>query len=145
MLPVYVLFVNCSVYAGFGKEAEVFKMDEVRQQQIEALGMVAEYMDKLIPSMEQVISEIKGDMQEDTVDFLLQIIDGLNFVIEVYNATETIVNGDDPLINKDVFESVVQKLSDGFAKKDYKAIANELDESIVPFLKVFREAARRAQ
>ena len=119
-------------------------METVNQEKIDALKMAAEYMDKLIPSMEQVISEIKGQQQPDTIDFLLQVIEGLNFMIETYNATEDIVNGNEPLINRDVFEEVVGRLSDGFSKKDYKAIAGELEESIIPFLKVFREAARRA-
>ena len=48
--------------------------------------------------MEQVITEIKGDMQEDTVDFLLQIIDGFNFMIETYNVTRDIVNDPEVLI-----------------------------------------------
>jgi len=130
----------------FGEMAgkQRYYMDTVKQQQIEALKMAAEYLDRLIPSMEAIIGEIKGQMQDDTVDFLIQIIDGLNFMIETYNATKDIINGDDPLINEDVFEDVIGKLSDGFAKKDYISIADNLEESIVPFLKVFKEAAIRA-
>ena len=119
-------------------------MATLKEQQLEALKDAGEYMGRLIPAMEQVIGEIKGTMQEDTVDFLLQIIDGLNFMIETYNVTKDIVNGDEPLINEDVLEECVRKLSDGFSKKDYKLIACVLDESIVPFLKVFKEASARA-
>lgn len=119
-------------------------MATIREQQLEALKDAADYMDRLIPSMEQVISEIMGEMQEDTVDFLHQVVDGLNFIIETYNVTKDIVNSDGPLINDDVFEACVGKMSDGFAKRDYKKIATELDTSMVPFLKVFREASRRA-
>lgn len=118
-------------------------MNELRQQQIDALKMAADYMDKLIPSMEQVIGEIKGEQQDDTIDFLVQIIDGFNFVIEIYNATEQIMNGGEPIIDKSELEAVVGKLSDGFAKRDYVAIANYLDESIVPFLKAYRDAAAK--
>lgn len=117
---------------------------DTRQQQIEALKMAAEYLEKLIPSMEQVISEIKGNMQDDTIDFLMQIIDGLNFMIETYNATKEVINGDEPLFNDDALEEAVSKLSDGFAKKNYLVIANELEASIIPFLKVLKEAAVRA-
>ena len=116
-------------------------MDAIREQKLEALKTAAEYLEKLIPAMEQVISEIKGDMQEDTIDFLLQIIDGFNFMIETYNVTRDIVNDPEPLINDDQLEKTVGNLSDGFSKKDYAAIAEELSNDIVPFLKVFREAA----
>ena len=118
-------------------------MATVREQQIEALRDAADYMDRLIPSMEQVIAEIKGTMQEDTIDFLHQVVDGLNFMIETYNVTRDVLNSDGELINDDVFEECVGNLSDGFSKRNYEKIADVLSESIVPFLKVFREAARR--
>ena len=119
-------------------------MDTIREQKLEALKTAEEYLEKLIPAMEEVISEIKGDMKEDTVDFLLQIIDGFNFMIETYNVTRDIVNDPEPLINDDQLEITVGKLSDGFSKKDYPAIADELATDIVPYLKVFKEAASKS-
>ena len=118
-------------------------MDAIREQKLEALKTAGEYLEKLIPAMEQVISEIKGEMQEDTIDFLLQIIDGFNFMIETYNVTRDLVNDPEPLINDDQLEKTVGSLSDGFSKKDYAAIADELSNDIVPFLRVFKEAAAK--
>ncbi len=118
-------------------------MEAIRQQKLEALRTAAEYIGKLLPAMEEVISEIKGDMKEDTVDFLLQIIDGFNFMIETYNVTRDLVNDPEPLINDDELERAVGSLSDGFSKKDYVAIADELSTDVVPFLKVFKAAAEK--
>lgn len=118
-------------------------METIKEQKLEALKNADEYLGKLIPAMEQVISELKGEMQEDTVDFLLQIIDGLNFMIETYNVTRDIVNEPEVLINDDELEKAVGTLSEGFSKKDYAAIADELSSDIVPFLKVFKEAASK--
>lgn len=118
-------------------------MDNLREQKLEALRTAKEYLEKLIPAMEEVISEIKGDMKEDTVDYLLQIIDGFNFMIETYNVTRDIVNDPEELIVDDELEASVGRLSDGFSKKDYPAIADELSSDILPFLKVFKEAATR--
>ena len=118
-------------------------METIREQQNEALKTAAEYLGKLIPAMEQVISEIRGQMQEDTVDFLLQVIDGLNFMIETYNVTREVVNDPEPLINDDELEKAVGALSEGFSKKDYSAIADELSGDIIPFLKVFKVAAEK--
>jgi len=120
-------------------------MDTIREQKIEALKTADEYLGKLIPAMEQVISEIKGEMQEDTIDFLLQIIDGFNYVIEIYNVTRDIVNDPEPLIVDDELEKSVGRLSEGFSKKDYPSIADELSVNIVPFLKVFKEASAKAE
>lgn len=116
-------------------------MDNIREQKLEALKVAGEYIEKLLPAMEQVIAELKGDMQEDTVDFILQIIDGFNFMIETYNVTSDIVNDPDKLINDDELEKTVSELSDGFAKKDYKAIGSLLESDIIPFLTVFKKAA----
>ena len=49
-------------------------MATVKEQQLEALKDSADYMDRLIPSMEQVIAEIRGEMQDDTIDFLHQVV-----------------------------------------------------------------------
>lgn len=117
-------------------------MENVREQQVEAIKMASEYLDKLIPSMEQVIGEIKGERQDDTIDFLMQVVDGLNFMFETYNVTKELINEKEVLVNDDALQEAVDRMSDGFAKKDYEAIADELSESIVPFLKVYREAAK---
>ena len=119
------------------------KMEAIKEQKIEALKNAEEYLGKLIPAMEQVISEIKGEMQEDTVEFLLQIIDGFNFMIETYNVTRDIVNEPEVLINDEELERAVGNLSEGFSKKDYAMIAEELSSDIIPFLKVFKEAASK--
>ena len=118
-------------------------MDNIREQKLEALRTAKDYLDKLIPAMEEVVSEIKGEMKEDTIDFLLQIVDGLNFMIETYNATRDIVNEPEVLIVDDVLEASVGRLSDGFSRKDYPVIADELSSDMIPFLKVFKEAAAR--
>lgn len=117
-------------------------MDEIREQKIQVIQMMADYMAKLIPSMEQVASEIKGEQQDDTIEFLLQVIDGLNFIIESFNAVEDLLN-ENGVIIKDDIEQSVSRLSDGFSKKDYLRIANELDAVMVPILKTMSEEANR--
>ncbi len=119
------------------------EMDTIKEQKIEALKTAEEYLGKLIPAMEQVVEEIRTQMQEDTVDFLLQIMDGFNFMIETYNVTRDMINDPEPLINDEQLESAVGRLSEGFSKKDYPSIADELSTDILPFLKVFKEAAGR--
>ena len=64
-------------------------------------------------------------------------------MIETYNVTRDLVNDPEPLIIDTELEASVGRLSDGFSKKDYPAIADELAMDIVPFLKVFKEAASR--
>lgn len=140
---------NDSVYGAntevckFCTEARGYRMETIKEQKLEALRTAEDYLGRLIPAMEQVVAEIREQMQEDTVDFLLQIIDGLNFMVETYNVTRDIINDPEPLINDEQLENAVSRLSEGFSKKDYPAIAEELSTGIIPFLKVFKEAASR--
>ena len=120
-------------------------MATIREQQLEALKDSADYLGRLIPSMQQVVSEIRGEMQEDTVDFLHQIVDGLNFMLETYNVTRDIVNSDGSLVSEDVLEESIGRMSEGFAGSDYGKIAGELDSTMIPFLEAFKEAAKKAQ
>lgn len=115
-------------------------MDEIREQKIQVVQMMTEYLQKLIPSMEQVVSEIKGEQQEDTIDFLMQVIDGLNFMIESYNVVEDVINADGSIVKDDI-EKSVSRLSDGFYKKDYVKIADELDVAMIPILKSINDKA----
>lgn len=116
-------------------------MEDYRAQQLDALAMIAEYSDKLIPAMSGIVDELLGNMQDDTLALLGQIIDGLNFVIETYNVTTEIV-GD--VVEKDTFEEVIGRLSKAMMSEDYKAAAVVMRDDILSFLKDYGEAAKKA-
>jgi len=117
-------------------------MSDFRQQQMEALAMVSEYMDKLIPAMQEVSAELIGEMKEDTVDYLNQIIDAFNFVIETFNATRDLVNADEELIIESVLEEEIGNLSNAFKTKNYIKIGEILGGSLLDFVKVFNQKAK---
>lgn len=117
-------------------------MGDYRQQQIEALAMVADYSDKLIPAMEEVAEELTGEMKEDTEAYLLQIIDAFNFVIETFNVTRDLVNENEVLINEDALESQIGKFSDAMIAKDFKKAGVVIKGGIIDFLKVYNLRAK---
>lgn len=112
--------------------------DEIRVQQMEALQVVNEYIEKLIPSMETVIGELNGEKQEDTDAFLKKIIDGLNWVIEVFNGTMSLINEERQLMDKDAINREVVQLSEALIDKNDQRTATVLESGIVPFLKEFQ-------
>lgn len=114
--------------------------EELRTQQIEALQVVGEYIDKLLPSMETVAGELSGEKQEDTDAFLKQIIDGLNWVIEVFNGTMSLINEEREVIQKDEVNQQVIQLSEAFIDQNDSRIATILESGIIPFLKEFKAA-----
>ena len=114
--------------------------EELRTQQIEALQVVSEYIDKLLPSMETVAGELSGEKQEDTDAFLKQIIDGLNWVIEVFNGTMSLINEEREVIQKDEVNQQVIQLSEAIIDHNDSRIATILESGIIPFLKEFKAA-----
>lgn len=112
--------------------------EDVRTQQVEALQTVNEYIGKLIPSMETVAGELSGDKQEDTDAYLQQIIDGLNWVIEVFNGTMSLINEERVIMDKDEINREVVQLSEALIDKNDARVATVLESGILPFLKQFQ-------
>ena len=115
--------------------------EALRSQQMEALQTVNEYIEKLIPGMETVIGELNGEKQEDTDAYLIQIIEGLNWVIEVFNGTMSLINEEQEIIKKDEINREVISLSDALISHNDERTATVLQSGILPFLKEFKNAS----
>ena len=116
-------------------------MDEIREQQIEALKMGCEYIEKLIPAMKEIIPELRGLELPDTRDYLNQQMDGLNFVIDIMNATMPLINEKETVLIKDNMEEKVQKLNSALSTMDNAETADALENDILPMIDIFRQVA----
>ena len=116
-------------------------MEEIRQQQMEALEMGCEYIEKLVPAMKEIIPELRGLELPDTRDFLNQQMDGLNFVIDIMNATMSLINEKETILIKDNMEEKVQKLNSALGAMDHAKIADALENDILPMIDIFRQVA----
>ena len=68
-------------------------MDDYRQQQIDVLKEAVPYSEKLIGAIEKVSEELSGVPFPETHDAVNVIIEGLNWLFEVYNGTYRIYIG----------------------------------------------------
>lgn len=114
-------------------------MDEIRQQQIEALQMGCEYIEKLIPAMKEILPELRGEEKPDTQEYLNQQMDGLNFVIDIMNATMSLINEKETVLIRDNMEEKVQTLNKALIARDHAGIADALEHDILPMIDVFRQ------
>lgn len=112
-------------------------MDEIRAQQIEVLEFAISYIPKLGQAIKEILPELQGEEKPDTQDYLKQIIDGINMVIEIANGTLDFINEKEVLINKDGIEEKVQLLSRACLARDNGQIALELETGMLPFLDIF--------
>jgi len=116
-------------------------MEDIRVQQTEALEVGIEYVQKLIPAVQEILPELRGEEKEDTMDYLNQIIDGINFMIDIVNGTLSLINEKDEILSKDGMEEKVQLLNRALQVKDYSEVARALEEGMLPFMDIFYQVS----
>lgn len=123
----------------FYTNQEMNQMDDYRQQQIEALQVVHEYSGKLIKGIENVVSELSGVRLPDTGAYLDEVLNGLNWVIEIVNRTLDVINEGEVRIEKEAVNVSVKALGDALSNKQDELIASALKDGILPFVKRVEE------
>ncbi|MBA4686675.1 MAG: hypothetical protein H2184_05930 [Candidatus Galacturonibacter soehngenii] len=108
-------------------------MDNVKNEQIEALKAVIEYNEKLVPAIKEVILELDGEQKEDTFSYLDYILKGVNWVIQVVNGTKSLLEKNDIMIDKDEMNRIIATLNSAVKEKDSAKISHCLKEGILPF------------
>ena len=106
-------------------------MEELKVQQMEALEVAGEYCTKLIAGIENVIAELKGEKYADTDDFLKHIVTGINWTIEIYNGTKTLLEEEAVNIDKDLANKSITELNQAYDARDDYRIADALEKLLV--------------
>lgn len=117
-------------------------MDNMQAEKQEALQAVGEYLEKLIPGMKTLSEELKGDRQPDTDEFRKQCIDGLNWVIEVYNRISDVIASEKINATKQEFNNHLGELGVAIKENEDAKIAELIDVAVIPFLEDLKEAAK---
>lgn len=119
-----------------------YTMEDIRKQQIEALETIVEYVPKLAKAFETIATELKGEKAPDTDEFLKQAVEGLNFVIEMFNATMSLLNEKEELFQKDVIEEKVKAFDQAYQEKNDAKIAASIEDGIIPFIEIYAEISK---
>lgn len=115
-------------------------MEDLRSQQLEALEAAAPYCEKISRAIGNLIEELSGNRQQDTDEYMTSIINGLNWIVEVYNGTRDLVNQNDKVIDKDAVNDCVKALNEAKSASDDAKMA-EAFKGLRVFVEDFREAA----
>ena len=75
-------------------------MEDLRTQQIEALEVAVPYCAKISNALNNLMEELNGHRQPDTDEYMKSTLNGLNWIVEVYNGTKDLINKDSVVINK---------------------------------------------
>lgn len=119
-------------------------MEEREILQRDILQELIHYSDSLIPALQQVIEELKDKEKEqvDTEDFLGEVINGINWEIEVYNQCATLINERCNYIDKKVMIASVKSLGMALNSGDLWLISDCLEYDFLPFLNKLDLAAK---
>lgn len=110
--------------------------------QYDVLKELISYSENLIPALGEIIQELKGEGKEDTDDFLNEVINGINWEIEVYNQCAALINERSNYIDKKAMINAVKNLGASLASGDRQIVAICLEEDFLPFINKLTLAAR---
>ncbi len=115
-------------------------MGDNRQDQIEALQALADYTGRLNTAMEAVAKELCSQKEEDTDEFLKQIIEGINWSIQVVNGTLEFINEDETKLDKEEINDRVLAFSRAYQSGNDKVCGFALI-NLIPIFKKIHEVA----
>ncbi len=117
-------------------------MESNRQEQLEAVKVLAGFQEKFIANTEILVKELTTEKKDDTDKLLKSVIDSLNWEIGVLGGTLSLINEKEEKLNKDDINAAVMKLSEALRGKDDKEIAEALESHLLPVLKKVLSAVK---
>ena len=121
-------------------------MDTLRTEKLEALEAARDYSERLKRGMQTVTEALRAHNRDADIETLLkQCVDGLNWVVEVYNRTSDVLNEEKTLIQKEQVNQSIMGLSAALQENDDAKIADSFEAGVIPFLETFCQAAVKIQ
>lgn len=114
-------------------------MNETVKQQMEAVGVLKNFLDKLIPNLETLCTELKGQRKADTAAFQKECLDAFNWVIEVYNRIPDALELSDKKLDKGAVNQAITELAEALKAGEDALIAEKLENGVSGFLRELRE------
>ena len=107
--------------------------------QKEAYETAVDYLPKLIKTAALVAGEFEGEEQEDTKDLFNQVVEGINWILDVYNHSDSTLYRGGENGTKEELEEKIQRLSHAISKQNKNEMAKSLKEDMIPFLEQYLE------
>ncbi len=121
------------------KKQEDNTQESVEYLQSDVYATVADYLPKLIRTANLVAGEFQEGEQEDTRDLFDQVVEGINWVLDVYNHSPSALYRGQGRGEKTQLEQMIQRLSQAISRNNKSEMANSLSEDMIPFLHAFHE------
>lgn len=113
-----------------------------RAEQKEALETLVEFNVRLIKNMNMIKKELSGNRLDDTNAFLEDILNAINWEVQVMNGTMALLNEDAQYIDKKDFNEKIIALGNAVNAKDDEKMAAAF-EDIIPLFEKLGERANQ--
>ncbi|MEG0962710.1 MAG: molecular chaperone [Lachnospiraceae bacterium] len=118
-------------------------MEANRKEQMEALEALKEYNIKMVKALEEVLEELKGNRKEDTDEYLNQILQGINWELQVINGTMEALNEQEEQISKTELNQMIQQVNEAYQEKNNEKMALVIEEQLHPFFKELNQKIQK--
>ena len=121
-------------------------MDTMRAEKLEALEAARDYSERLKQGMQTVAEALRKNRKDAEIETLQkQCVDGLNWVIEIYNRTSDVLAEAKTQIRKEQVNESISELSGALKGKEDGKIADCFENGVIPFLEQLCKAAEEIQ
>ncbi len=114
-------------------------MNEELKQELEALQVLNQFLDKLIPNMENLCRELGGEAKPDTPAFQKQCMDAFNWTIEIYNRVPHVSELCGKELDKNMANQVIMSLGEALKAGENAAIAERIENGALVILHQLKE------
>jgi len=109
-------------------------MSESNSEVVEAVMTASDYCKKLEKAIDNVVDEFKNGRKSDTDEYAKMILDGINWVIQVYNSTKDYLKEIGSNIDESAVNESIKQLAAAYQSNDDEAKADALAGGIRDFI-----------
>lgn len=118
--------------------------NNIKDDQIEALETLADYIPKLIGGIDTVKVELRGERKPDTDEYLKMVIDGINWVLGIANGCMSLFEEYNIVFDKEKANDYSTAFSKAYGTGNDTAIADSMDADVIPMIKLIQRTADEA-
>ena len=118
--------------------------NNIKDDQIEALETLADYIPKLIGDIDTVKAELRGERKPDTDEYLKMIIDGINWVLGIVNGCMSLLEEYNIAFDKEKANDYSVAFSNAYGTGNDTAIADSMDADVIPMIRLIQKTADEA-
>ena len=109
-------------------------MEVTREQMVEAIKGICEYDRKLMAACEDILEDLKTGQIGLNSKIMENIIQGINWTVEVLNRTMDTINEEKDRLNKEELNSALVSFSVAYETGDGEKVANAMKNALIPLL-----------